>query len=129
MLQALNRDIKDIVRNNPLAVLVSEDGNLSVAGSNPRFNSITVDGIGQNDDFGLNAMVTQHNVHQFLLMQLNKSQLILTPFNAKDGGFSGGKINAVTKSGTNEFQVHFSMRHKMMAWLESLTIDGNVSKL
>ena len=52
---SFNRDIKDIVRNNPLAVLSSKDGELSVAGTNPRFNSISVDGISQNDDFGLNA--------------------------------------------------------------------------
>ncbi|HBN89090.1 MAG TPA: cell envelope biogenesis protein OmpA, partial [Rheinheimera sp.] len=52
---SFNRDLKDIVRNNPLAVLSSKDGELSVAGTNPRFNSISVDGIGQNDDFGLNA--------------------------------------------------------------------------
>lgn len=51
---AFNRDIKDIVRNNPLAV-VSEDNQLSIAGANSKFNSFTVDGIGQNDDFGLNS--------------------------------------------------------------------------
>lgn len=50
---SFNRDIKDIARLNPLAS-INGSGQLTFAGSNPRTNGLTVDGIGQNDDFGLN---------------------------------------------------------------------------
>ncbi|MFT7506341.1 MAG: hypothetical protein ACI8ZZ_002169, partial [Gammaproteobacteria bacterium] len=53
---SLNRDIKDVIRANPLvSQLLGSDSPLIIAGSNPKFNSITVDGISQNDDFGLNS--------------------------------------------------------------------------
>jgi hypothetical protein len=99
---SFNRDIKDIVRNNPLAVLSSKDGELSVAGTNPRFNSISVDGIAQNDDFGLNANGYPTTRSPISLEALDQVTIDVTPFNAKDSGFQGAKINAVTKSGTNE---------------------------
>ena len=99
---SFNRDIKDIVRNNPLAVLSSKDGELSVAGTNPRFNSISVDGIAQNDDFGLNANGYPTTRSPISLEAIDQITIDVSPFNAKDSGFQGAKINAVTKSGANE---------------------------
>lgn len=99
---SFTRDIKDIVRNNPLAVLSSKDGELSVAGTNPRFNSISVDGIAQNDDFGLNANGYPTTRSPISLEAIDQVTIDVSPFNAKDSGFQGAKINAVTKSGGNE---------------------------
>ncbi|MBV2129665.1 TonB-dependent receptor [Arsukibacterium indicum] len=99
---SFTRDIKDIVRNNPLAVLSSKDGELSVAGTNPRFNSISVDGIAQNDDFGLNANGYPTTRSPISLEAIDQVTIDVSPFNAKDSGFQGAKINAVTKSGANE---------------------------
>jgi len=104
---SFNRDIKDIVRNNPLAVLSSKDGELSVAGTNPRFNSISVDGIGQNDDFGLNANGYPTTRSPISLGAIDQVTIDTSPFNAKDSGFQGAKINAVTKSGTNKLSGSF----------------------
>lgn len=99
---SFDRDIKDIIRNNPLAVLSSKDGELSVAGTNPRFNSISVDGIAQNDDFGLNANGYPTTRSPISLEAIDQVTIDVSPFNAKDSGFQGAKINAVTKSGANE---------------------------
>lgn len=99
---SFSRDIKDIVRNNPLAVLSPNDGKLSVAGTNPRFNSISVDGIAQNDDFGLNANGYPTTRSPISLDAIDQITIDVSPFNAKDSGFQGAKINAVTKSGANE---------------------------
>jgi len=104
---SFNRDIKDIVRNNPLAVLSSKDGELSVAGTNPRFNSISVDGIAQNDDFGLNANGYPTTRSPISLGAIDQVTIDTSPFNAKDSGFQGAKINAVTKSGTNKLSGSF----------------------
>ena len=53
---AVNRDIKDLVRLDPRIYVDEADGDaIQCAGSNPRFNSLTVDGVRMNDNFGLNS--------------------------------------------------------------------------
>src|SRR5690606_26683498 len=89
-----------------------EDGNLSIAGGNPRFNSITVDGIGQTDDFGLNFGGYPSQRPPVSLDAISQISVDSAPFTAKVGGFSGGLINVVTKSGTNEF--HGSLFYEAM---------------
>lgn len=103
-LPTYGRDLKEIVRLNPLATQLGDGDQLVVAGNNPKYNSITVDGIGQNDDFGLNnnGYPTQGSpISIDAIAQLNVDVM---PFNAKDSNFTGAKVNAVTKSGTNEFE-------------------------
>ena len=52
---AFNRDLKDIIKRNPFAVVVAgPEAPLSIAGINPAYNNLTIDGVKQNDDFGLN---------------------------------------------------------------------------
>ena len=113
---AFNRDLKDIVRNNPMAV-VDEEGGLSFGGSNPKFNSITVDGIGQNDDFGLNESGYPSNRSPISLDAVDQIAVDSSPFSSSVGGFSGGTVNVVTKSGTNEFKgsTFFEMMSEDMA--------------
>lgn len=108
---AFSRDIKDIVRNNPM-VVVDEAGQMSIAGSNPRFNNITVDGIGQNDDFGLNFSGYPSSRPPVSLDAVSQISVDSAPFTAKVGGFSGGLVNVVTKSGTNE--LHGSVFYESM---------------
>ena len=120
---AFNRDLKDIVRNNPMAT-VDADGQLSVGGANPRFNSITVDGIGQNDDFGLNYGGYPTQRSPISLDAVEQISIDSTPFTAKVGGFSGGHVNAVTKSGTNE--LHGSLFYEFMN--DSLAGDAEASR-
>jgi outer membrane receptor for ferrienterochelin and colicin len=103
---AFNRDIKDIVRNNPLAV-VSEDNQLSIGGANSKFNSFTVDGIGQNDDFGLNSSGYPSQRSPISLDAIEQISVDVSPFTAKVGGFSGGIVNVVTKSGGNDTKGSF----------------------
>ncbi|MCV2884753.1 carboxypeptidase regulatory-like domain-containing protein [Aestuariibacter sp. AA17] len=101
---SLTRDIKDVVRANPLVtVLPGAEAEMTIAGSNPRFNSITVDGIGQNDDFGLNGGGYPTQRSPLPLDALDQVTVDVAPFDAKVSGFSGGIVNAVFKSGTNEF--------------------------
>lgn len=76
---------------------------VSVAGQNFRFNSVTIDGVAQNDNFGLslNASATQRapiSIDAIAAINVN-----VAPFDVTYGNFLGGNINIVTKSGTNEF--------------------------
>lgn len=101
---SFDRDLKDILRQNPLATsLGGRDNGFSVAGSNPRFNSLNVDGVGLNDDFGLNGNGYPTQRSPISLDAIDQISIDTNPYNAKFGGFSGARINAVTKSGTNEF--------------------------
>lgn len=103
-LPAFDRDLKDIVRQNPLATDLGDDNrSLTVGGNNPRFNSITVDGIGQNDDFGLNSGGYPTNRSPISIDAIEQVSIQSVPFNARYSGFTGARINAVTRSGTNEF--------------------------
>ena len=99
-----DRDLKDIVRQNPLVnISDSSDGEMSVGGVNPRFNSISVDGVEQNDDFGLNGNGYPTSGSPISMLSIEQVSVDITPFNAKASGFTGASINAVTKSGRNEF--------------------------
>ncbi|PKI17615.1 TonB-dependent receptor [Colwellia sp. 12G3] len=119
---SFNRDIKDIARLNPLAS-INGNGELVIAGGNPRSNSLTVDGIGQNDDFGLNFGGYPTEQPPVSLDAIDQISVDVSPFSAKKGNFGGGTINAVTKSGTNEF--------KFSGFAETSTPDmaGDVQKI
>lgn len=101
---AINRDLKDIVRIDPRVFLdvANEDG-IQCGGASPRFNSLTVDGVGLNDGFGLNdnGYPTQRSSFPFDAIQ--NVSVELAPFDVNYGTFTACNINAVTKSGTNEF--------------------------
>ncbi|WP_213609578.1 TonB-dependent receptor [Pseudoalteromonas sp.] len=100
---SFNRDIKDIARLNPLAS-INGNGELTFAGSNPRTNGLTVDGIGQNDDFGLSFGGYPTSQPPVALDAIEQISVDVSPFSASKGNFGGGTINAVTKSGTNELK-------------------------
>ena len=105
---SFSRDIKDVVRQNPLVVsLGNSGGELTVAGSNPKFNSLTVDGVRQDDDFGLNGNGYPTLRSPISIDALEQVTIQTNPFSSRYGGFSGAQINAVTKSGTNEFKGSF----------------------
>ncbi|MCB1647409.1 MAG: TonB-dependent receptor, partial [Pseudomonadales bacterium] len=102
MAPAINRDIKDLIRLDP-RVYVDEafvDG-IQCAGANPRFNSLTVDGVRLNDNFGLNSNGYPTERMPFSYDSLQQVAVELAPFDVQFGGFSACNINAVTRSGTN----------------------------
>ena len=99
-----DRDLKDVVRQDPLVVVLGDnDSSMSVAGANPRYNSLTVDGVRQDDDFGLNGNGYPTRRSPIPISAVDQIVVNTSPYNAKFGGFTGAGINAVTKSGTNEF--------------------------
>ncbi len=56
--------------------------------------------------FGLTASGTnggQANVNPISIETIQEMQVVLSPYDVTQGGFTGGGINAVTKSGTNKF--------------------------
>ncbi len=103
---AFNRDIKDVFSNDPRINLddPSRGSGVNCGGKNPRFNSLSIDGVGQNDRFGLNNNgFASSNGQPFPFDALEQISVELAPFDVTAGGFSACAINAVTKSGQNEF--------------------------
>ncbi|AMW05510.1 TonB-dependent receptor [Gemmatimonas phototrophica] len=105
-LPTLNRDLTDLVRNTP-QVNVSTTGRLSAAGQNNRFNNIQVDGVSLANRFGLGDSPTvgaQVGGRALPLDAIKEFQVLLSPFDVRQGNFTGALVNAVTQSGTNEFR-------------------------
>ncbi|SFR58181.1 Carboxypeptidase regulatory-like domain-containing protein [Pseudidiomarina maritima] len=101
---AINRDIKDIVRIDPRIYIDETYGDgIQCGGANPRFNSLTVDGVRMNDNFGLNSNGYPTERMPFAYDAIEQVAVELAPFDVKYGGFTACNINAVTKSGQNEF--------------------------
>lgn len=100
---AINRDIKDVVRIDPRVYVDESFGDgIQCAGANPRFNSLTVDGVRLNDNFGLNSNGYPTERMPFSYDAIEQVAVELAPFDVKYGGFTACNINAVTKSGQNE---------------------------
>ncbi|HEY8573937.1 TonB-dependent receptor [Phenylobacterium sp.] len=103
-LPSISRDLKDAARIDPFASIdpTNQDA-LSFAGTNTRFNQLTVDGVRQNDDFGLNNNGYPTQRSPISLDSIAAVNISVAPYSVVNNGFTGGQINAVTKSGGNEF--------------------------
>ena len=103
-LPSISRDIKDVVRVDPKAwVDPTNSDALEVAGVNNRYNTITVDGVRQNDDFGLNNNGYPTQRSPLSVDAIEAVSVLTAPFSVEYSFFRGSTINMVTKSGTNEF--------------------------
>ncbi|MCE2900714.1 MAG: carboxypeptidase regulatory-like domain-containing protein [Gemmatimonadetes bacterium] len=105
-LPTLNRDVSDLIRNTP-QVNVSTTGRISAAGQNNRFNNIQIDGVSLANRFGLGDSPTvgaQVGGRALPLDAIKEFQVLLSPYDVRQGNFTGALVNAVTQSGTNEFK-------------------------
>ncbi len=97
-----NRDIIGILVRDPLSNSDGE-GQLSIAGVNPRFTALAVDGALQGDDFGLSSSAFPTQRSPISLDAIESASVVASDYDPAISGFTGGLINVVTKSGTNEF--------------------------
>ncbi len=102
----LNRDVMDLVKLSPM-VATQTSGGPSAAGGYNRFNNFTIDGANQNDKFGLGSSGGTPgggmNGRVISVDAVKEFQVLLTPADVRYGNFAGMLVNAVTKSGTNDF--------------------------
>lgn len=122
---SISRDFVSVLETDP-SILVDDSVErgpaVSIAGANFRFNSVTIDGVAQNDNFGLslNASATQRT--PISIDAIGAINVNVAPFDVTYGNFLGGNINIVTKSGTNEF--HGSL----YGFYTNDSLTGNKSK-
>lgn len=98
-LPTLNRDLYDFVR---LAPLVATRVGLSGGGASFRLNSFLIDGVSDRQLQGNGVMGGPNGGKSISLEAVQEYQVLLTPFDARYGDFTGLLVNVVTKSGTNE---------------------------
>lgn len=102
-LPTVGRNVADYLRYVPQAKITS-DGGISLAGQNNRYNSFYIDGAVNNDVFGLAASGTnggQSGIAPISIDAIDQFQVVISPYDASLGNFTGGGINAITRSGTN----------------------------
>ena len=108
----INRDFKNIIQQDPRVLIDYTNQNaISIAGMNNRFNSLTVDGVRQNDDFGLNNSGFPTQRAPVSIDAIEQISVEIAPFDVSYGGFTGGTINAVTRSGTNDWHGSITVQH------------------
>jgi hypothetical protein len=94
---SISRSINDLTRVTPQA------NGTSIGGGNYRSNYITVDGSDFNNQFGIGTNLPA-NGSPISLDALGEISVNVTPFDIRQSGFTGAAINAVTRSGTNNFE-------------------------
>jgi len=105
-LPTLNRNFTDFVALTPQVSTTPSSGGLSGGGTDNRYNSIQIDGSSETDMFGLGATGQpggQANGKSIGIESVKEYQVLLSPYDVRQGNFAGILINAVTKSGTNDF--------------------------
>jgi hypothetical protein len=134
-LPTLSRNIADFTR------LAPQSNNNSYAGTNFRYNNLTIDGAINNDAIGFSnsfggvsgggqsgAAGSGTRTNPYSLDVMQEVQVQLAPYDVKLGNFTGGSVNAVTKSGTND--IHGSIygygRNQI---LMGKSVDGARSKI
>lgn len=119
-LPTISRQFQDFARTNPYVnVSLSDDAgsSMSVSGKNNRYNTIQIDGAVNNDLFGLGTYGSpgsQTYTQPISLDAVQELQVVVSPYDIKQGGFTGGAINAITRSGSNTWaaSVYGSMRNE-----------------
>ncbi|MFQ5690006.1 MAG: TonB-dependent receptor domain-containing protein [Gemmatimonadota bacterium] len=123
-LPTLTRNYIEFAELSPL-VKVSDEG-ISIAGQNFRFNSIQIDGALNQDVFGLSASGVaggQANARPIPLEAIDQFEVLLAPFDVRQSGFTGGVLNAVTRSGTNEWKGSGFGFFRDESFVGDLTVD------
>lgn len=93
----LSRQISDFTRLTP------QSNGSSFAGRDNRFNNYSVDGNIYNNNFGLGSSQFAGG-NPLSLDVIEQVQISLAPYDVRQGGFSGANVNAVTRSGSNNFE-------------------------
>jgi hypothetical protein len=77
----------------------------NAAGKNKGYNNIQIDGANYNDLFGLGGTTpgSQSRATPISLDAIEQFQLEIAPYDVRKFGFTGAGINAVTRSGSNNF--------------------------
>ena len=98
---SVTRSMNDVLKMTP-QLYVSTSG-LQIGGGNYRQSFVTIDGAAFNNAFGIGQNLPANGT-PISLDALEQISVSITPYDVRQSGFIGGSINAVTRSGDNEFR-------------------------
>lgn len=101
LIPTISRSLNDMLKMTPQGA--NTVGGFSVGGGNYRQSYVTVDGAAFNNAFGIGSNLPS-NGSPISLDALDQITVSVSPFDVRQSGFTGGAINATTKSGTNDFK-------------------------
>ena len=105
-LPTVSRSITDVTRLSPYG------GNgMSFAGADGRTANFTVDGANFNNNFGLSESLPGGG-NPISIDAIEELQVVISPYDVRQTNFIGGGVNAITKSGTNNFKGSAYIYHK-----------------
>ena len=120
---SIERSISEYVKKDSRIIVDGEarSASISVSGTNNRYNNFTVDGVAQNDPLGLNANGFPSVRNPISIETLEQISVDISPYDVSKGNFTGASINAVTKSGTNEFKgMGYYYGGVLLKWTEDI---------
>lgn len=98
----ISRSMTDMIRLTPQGATTSNG--FALGGGNYRQSNVTIDGAQFNNTFGLGSNILPGGGTPISLDALEQMTVSITPYDVRQSGFTGGAINAVTRSGTNKFK-------------------------
>lgn len=119
-----SRDVMAMAVLSPL-VTTTESGGFSIGGQNDRYNAVLVDGVLAKDMFGLasgGAPGGQAGARLIPLDAVAQYEVMVAPYDVRLTGFAGGLMNAVTRSGTNDWRVRTSASLRNEALIGDLSL-------
>ncbi|WP_454831874.1 TonB-dependent receptor [Pseudoxanthomonas wuyuanensis] len=103
-LPSINGNIQDFMRLDPRVSYVNRaEGGISAGGQNPRYNAIRIDGVSASDTFGLEGNNMPTRRQPVAMDAIEAINIDLASYDVTITGATGAVVDAVTKSGTNEF--------------------------
>ena len=112
---SISRSLQDYVRLDPRIVQTDKErGEISAVGQNSRYNNIKIDAVSTNDEYGLEAtgLPSQSGTQPISIDSIEEFNISTANFDVTNSRAVGASINAITKSGTNDFKgsVYFTYR-------------------
>lgn len=95
----ISRSMNDLLKQTPQAYVSGTKA--YIGGGSYRDSYVTVDGAAFNNAFGIGSNLPAGG-SPISLDALDQVAIAITPFDVRQSGFTGGGINATTKSGTND---------------------------
>lgn len=119
----ISRNIQDIARLDPRIVQIDKDrgGSISAGGQNRRYNAINIDGVPSNDEFGLNDSGSPSLNNAISMDTIDEFNISISSYDVTKSDFVGASIDAVTKSGTNEFHGTVYGLYRDGSWFGDIT--------
>jgi len=117
LLPSINRSLNDFTRLSPYG-----GASGSFAGRDGRLNNVTIDGANFNNNFGLSSGLPGGG-NPISIDAIDELQVTIAPYDVKQANFVGAGINAITKSGTNQFKAS-AYTFQRNQNLRGNTVDG-----